>query len=303
MLLAIQRTAGNAVAARWLSAQQPQIQRVVEKKAYVTGAKKGSPYWISSRNRRKRFASRAAAEVFDRSMDSGARTTTTTTTATAASYAPSTALSSGKTIFEEEQKEQLSDLEEGEEERLALDSSSSSSMDETEDSEPTRIVSGHGSMELAHLPFLGPTSSRGRGTGPRKTTFTVPDGMTITFYAPRGAALDNAVANRIERGDIPRRDELEMKFSDGSKVVPLPDDFGYPDVYTSGADAPNYTVGPPRGLKLEGKPATVKTPTLLETLMTQLKQEGFKHVQYACCSVERGEFRQEWSGWHVRLKF
>jgi hypothetical protein len=162
-----------------------------------------------------------------------------------------------------------------------------------------QVISGHGAFNANHLADH-PTARR-KKTG----TFVVPNGMTVIMYAPHGAALDNAVANRVELGSPPSADELELKHSDGTKTKPMP--AGYPFTFNGGQTVVDYTVSPPDRLKIEGTPVTVTTPTPLRTLVDQAKADMKTTVHYACCGAAHGvppDFKDLFTdaGWHVRFK-
>lgn len=123
------------------------------------------------------------------------------------------------------------------------------------------------------------------------------------MYAPNGAALDNAVANAIEQGNYPKAELLEMKQSDGSKVVPVPTP--YPYIYGPGREAINYTVMPPDRLLLAGNPIVVDGAKSLFDIVSEIQEEVTVH--YACCSAgfsDKVEFRDLFpdKGFHVRFQ-
>ncbi|WP_033438972.1 putative adhesin [Saccharothrix sp. NRRL B-16314] len=158
------------------------------------------------------------------------------------------------------------------------------------------VISGHGRFSESHL-----ATQRRKKFG----TFTVPANMTVRMYAPNGAYLDNAVANRIETGSIPRADELELKQTDSAVVKPMP--AGYPWSFTQGQEVVDYTVRPPDGLAIQGSPITVETPTPLRVLVEKAAADGHTQVHYACCSSGYSDNPQfaalfTHQGYYVRLK-
>ena len=76
-----------------------------------------------------------------------------------------------------------------------------------------RVISGHGRFNENYLETSGRT---------KVAHFVVPQGVTITFYAPDGAALDNPVANLIEGGQTVSANQVELKMSDSNKRKPVP---------------------------------------------------------------------------------
>ncbi|MBB5802821.1 hypothetical protein F4560_002589 [Saccharothrix ecbatanensis] len=158
------------------------------------------------------------------------------------------------------------------------------------------VVSGHGRFSEGHLATERRT---------KRGTFTVPQNMTVRMYAPNGAYLDNAVANRIETGQVPRADELELKQTDSAKVEPMP--AGYPWTFTAGQEVVDYTVRPPDGLSIQGSPITVDAPTPLRVLVERAAADGHTQVHYACCSSgysDNPQFAAMFThrGYYVRFK-
>jgi hypothetical protein len=152
------------------------------------------------------------------------------------------------------------------------------------------VISGHGRFNPNFLATVG-----------RKkiATFPIPAGSTLTVYAPDGAALDNPVANKIERGDLLTPAMLEMKQNDGAKTERLPD--GYPRVLVEGELMVDYTVTPPSGLPLVGDNITV----LVATALRELVNSNPGDIHYACCNAGFSDSFPGlflWKGWHVRLK-
>ena len=152
------------------------------------------------------------------------------------------------------------------------------------------VISGHGRFNPMYL-----------ATDRRKkiAIFSIPAGTTLTVYAPDGAALDNAVANKIERGELLTSAMLEMKQNDGAKTARLPD--GYPRVLGEGELMVDYTVTPPDGLAIVGdKNITVLVPTPLRALVND--NPGDLH--YACCNAGFSDSFPDlfpFKGWYVRL--
>lgn len=175
-----------------------------------------------------------------------------------------------------------------------------SSDKEEEEAPYGQVISGHGRFNENKL-ASHPTLRR-----KKKGTFEVPADMEVRMYAPPGAALDNAVANRIERGDPPPVDELELRHKDSaSKTLPMPTP--YPYVFGAEAECVDYTVSPPDRLKVEGEPVTVSTPTALRELVAQAKAGGHRTVHYACCGSSYAVSRDfqalfTHSGYYVRFK-
>lgn len=160
----------------------------------------------------------------------------------------------------------------------------------------SEVISGHGRFNENYLETVGRREKR--------ATFPVPAGVTVTLYAPDGAALDNRVANLIEQGTPPAAGAVEMKQNDGSKVQPVPTP--YPYEYTDqGKEVVNYTVMPTDKLNVMGKPFTVKKPTSLKEIVETLAAQGITDIHYACCGAGYSDKFGElfpYRGWHVRLK-
>lgn len=162
------------------------------------------------------------------------------------------------------------------------------------------VISGHGAFSVLQLQ----TEKR-----KKLATFELPPRVSITFYAPDGAALENGVANRIEVGDYPAADELEMKMKDANKKAPLPG--GYPRTFGPGEEVINYTLSAPSGLNVIGGPnvVTVEEPTSLYELVgaavLAIMKGGTAHLHWAACgSFYADAFDElfEWKGWYCRLK-
>ena len=163
---------------------------------------------------------------------------------------------------------------------------------------PTRkVISGHGRFNQEKLDTVGRK---------RLPVFPVPKGVTLTFYAPPGAALDNELANRIEQGEAVNADDVEMRLTDGTKIESVPEP--YPYVFSATTSSPiDFTVNPPDGLTMKGDPYTVAESSALRTIVSSLQKDGFTDIHYACCGTGysdsqafRGLFPH--SGWYVRLK-
>jgi hypothetical protein len=103
------------------------------------------------------------------------------------------------------------------------------------------VLSGHGQFNLNRLPTKN------------DLYFVVPEDVTIIFYAPPGAALENDVANAIEVGNFPSADKLELKHGDTTKTVGLPGAFPY--TFGKGAKVLNFTLDPPGNLKVQAPDA------------------------------------------------
>jgi len=137
------------------------------------------------------------------------------------------------------------------------------------------VVSGHGSFNEHHLEVVERRK--------KSATFKVPLGVTIVMYAPAGAALENDVANLIEKGTPPTLGDLVLKAGHSSsqtKPIPTP----YPYRFTVGDDVINYTVSPPDRLNVMGKPYIVSSPKSLKKIVDELSGKGSITIHYACCS-------------------
>ena len=157
------------------------------------------------------------------------------------------------------------------------------------------VISGHGRFNEEHLATAG-----------RKKlgTFKIPAGVTLTVYAPAGAALDNALAQKVELGAVVTAEMVELKQSDAAKIQEIPGD-AYPYVLKEGDDMIDYTVTPPEGLPTLGAPVTVTVPTPLRLLVEKYKGEG--DIHYACCGAgfsDSPSLRDlfPYRGWYARLK-
>lgn len=164
------------------------------------------------------------------------------------------------------------------------------------------VLSGHGQYEPALLKRAGT-----KRNSPVITHFEVPVGVSITFYAPHGAALDNPVANLIEQGQPPAADELEL-VNENSKKMSMP--AGYPCRCGAGSVVPDYCLQPPGMLKVVEADGvvTVKVKTLLSAKALELlKANGAVDLHWAACGaahitdVALQEFFP-WRGWYVRKK-
>ena len=163
------------------------------------------------------------------------------------------------------------------------------------------VLSGHGGFSVGLL------ETEGRKKLPK---LTVPHGVRVTFYAPDGAALDNPVANSIERGSYPSNAELELKMIDAARTQPLPDD--YPKTFEPGDDLINYTLGPPLTLNvISGDHVfTTESSETLSTLvdaalLVGLKNRSVVHIHWAACGSFRADRFEElfpYRGWYCRLK-
>lgn len=173
-------------------------------------------------------------------------------------------------------------------------------------------VAGHGLYsdeyvrKISERDGLGgePPKKRRRGAPePVEPTFVVPEGVTLLMYAPHGASINNSVAHDIERGYVPPKENLEIVKSTGKTetVEELPGgDFPYQA--GPGTRVPNYRVGRPDRLKVDGKSRTVKDAKLLSQLVEELREEGFSVIQYTCCSATEKEDAALFpkKGWWVR---
>jgi hypothetical protein len=158
----------------------------------------------------------------------------------------------------------------------------------------SEVISGHGRFNEEHL-----AAERRK----KKPTFPVPDGVTLTLYAPHGAALENDVANLIENGQPPSAADVEMRMNDGSKTQPVPTP--YPYVFTKDEEVVDYTVMPADKLVVMGKPYTVAKATPLREVVEHLKSMGATQIHYACCGAgysDRFSDLFPYRGWYIRLK-
>jgi hypothetical protein len=103
------------------------------------------------------------------------------------------------------------------------------------------VLSGHGGIRM--------------GDG---TPTTVPPGTSVAMYSEHGVPISDALGNRIETGNPP----------------PL-------EVFGPGEQLPDYTLYPPTGLNIEGRPRnlTVSGPTRLSDLL----QPNMGRVHWAAC--------------------
>lgn len=159
------------------------------------------------------------------------------------------------------------------------------------------VVSGHGAinktMLLKHTPVEG---TRRRGGG---TTFALPQGVHLVFYAPDGVLLEQQVANAVERGARPAIDDVILEVNGGSTTKPVPKP--YPIVLEPGQQAENYTVSPPIGLTVRGAAVTVDEPTLLSELVSRIAASGGGVVHFACC-LRQPPGKAEYSGYYLRFR-
>jgi len=159
-----------------------------------------------------------------------------------------------------------------------------------------KVISGHGQFNEEKLDTVGRK---------RLAIFSVPKGMTLTFYAPAGAALDNELANRIELGEAVDETDVELIINGGTttRSVPTP----YPYVFSAATASPiDFTVGPPT-FPMKGDPYTVAESRALRPIVSSLQQDGFTDIHYACCGTGYSDslgFRDLFParGWYVRLK-
>lgn len=159
------------------------------------------------------------------------------------------------------------------------------------------VISGHGEYNEKYLETIG-----------RKKipVFLMPSGMKITFYAPHGAALENDVANAIEEGNYPNKDEVEYLPKSGGRAKAVPEP--YPKVCKSGEEVINYTVAPPGKLTLKGKPYTVADKTSLKDVVADLESQGYTDLHYACCGsayTDNNSLKDKFPGYgyYVRMKW
>jgi hypothetical protein len=163
-----------------------------------------------------------------------------------------------------------------------------------------KVISGHGEFNENYLDV-----ERRK----KKASFEVPAGVTITFYAPYGAKLENCLANEIEKGTPISSADVEMRANDAPTVTAVPTP--YPYVYggnsTLGKNVIDYTVKEPGHLKVEAGAHTVTKPTPLRTIVEDLVGQGFTDLHFACCGggfSDSKEFKDLFphSGYYVGLK-
>ncbi|MEZ0349403.1 putative adhesin [Mycobacterium sp. pR1184] len=107
------------------------------------------------------------------------------------------------------------------------------------------------------------TTISGHGSyTPENGDALVPAGTTVMAYADHGSTITDALGNLIETG------------GDTSSV--------YSKTFAPGESIPNYTVHPPDGLNIMGKPLTVSVPTLLSDLL----KEDMGKVHLAFCPFD-----------------
>jgi hypothetical protein len=105
------------------------------------------------------------------------------------------------------------------------------------------VLSGHGGI--------------GAGDG---ASVTVPPGTSIAMYSPHGTPILDSLGNLIETGSPP----------------PL-------EVYGPGEQLPDYTLGPPVGLVIEGLPRSVIVSS--ETRLSELIAANMGRVHWAACRI------------------
>jgi hypothetical protein len=144
---------------------------------------------------------------------------------------------------------------------------------------PSVVLSGHGLLS--------------DNTSPTK--IKVPSNMSISFVGPAGSILDNPLANAIEEGRLKPEDifveAVSMESGDVTEIEPreimkLYKIFG-PRTVKGGKSAPNYTLTPPKSLKVSvnEQVMTVKSETTLQALFPKLQQQFPKgaNVHWAAC--------------------
>lgn len=95
------------------------------------------------------------------------------------------------------------------------------------------------------------------GYEPGSGMLTVPKGTSVSTYAPHGGSITDATGNAIELGH---------------PATPF-------RTYSPGEQMPNYTLYPPEGLRIEGSPITVGSPTRLSDLL----RPGMGECHWAAC--------------------
>ena len=96
-------------------------------------------------------------------------------------------------------------------------------------------------------------------------SITVPEGTSLTTYAPHGASITDELGNAIETGSGLENSVFQQTFGPGEAV-------------------PNYTLHPPDGLSIVGNPVTVSEPTQLSELL----QPNMGACSWAACLSEAG---------------
>ena len=97
----------------------------------------------------------------------------------------------------------------------------------------------------------------------------VPEGTEVVTYSKFGGRITDRLGNAIETSQVP------------------PGTFA--KVWKPGQKIPNYTLYPPEGLTIQGKPVTVQNPTRLSELL----KPGMGRVHWAACTYVSGT---KWSG-------
>ena len=161
-----------------------------------------------------------------------------------------------------------------------------------------KVVSGHGRFNENYLED-DPAVRRGK-----LAHFVVPPNMSVILYTPDGAALDDGLANRIEKGNVPAKGDVELVLPTG-KAVPLDP---WPLEMGPGTSVINYTVTPPDGLNVMGQPIQVQHPkSLYQIVLGQADPNHHVKVHYAACGAgfsDKKGFRDLFParGSYVRLK-
>ena len=127
-----------------------------------------------------------------------------------------------------------------------------------------------GQQPISSIDFIGldPIVLSGHGQWGGGYT-VVPEGATITFYAPHGFSITDRLGNEIEK-----RGEVAAST-------------GFAEVYHSGAHVPNYILSPPVGLNVTKTTGvqTVKTDTKLSELLKpncSYKWAACRNESYMC---------------------
>ncbi|MFI5958960.1 putative adhesin [Cryptosporangium sp. NPDC051539] len=167
------------------------------------------------------------------------------------------------------------------------------------------VVSGHGTFVESNLNPLP-------GKRVKDPKFDIPANVTLVFYAPQGAYLDNQVGNRIEAENPPTQAELILERLGTKTLRDLPGP--YPYSFGSNRQDPekravDYTVRPPGNLSVGPSAYTVTQSTALHELLSLLPVPavGGTTVHYACCGSGTGASEiwkgsLPWAGWYVRLR-